>query len=191
MHTIEISTKEQLNIYMNPQRQRLLKYMELEGKPMTPKQLADLLQISPSSVTHHLKKLLELGVVELDHTEMIRGICARFYRRVPVIVNLRGGKKDDLRTEKEAFLDYLMNDIWSGFREYLRTEEVGQKTTAHRHDDMAMERGDMLNGVAYLTPEAVIELKTFWAVFQEKYSTPGDNAKPWELALIAYPREVN
>ena len=83
--TIDITTKKQMDIYMNPQRQRLLKEMSIYGKPITPKQLSNILNISPSSVTYHLKKLQELGIVELDHTEMVHGICAKYYKKLPHI----------------------------------------------------------------------------------------------------------
>ena len=56
MKVIDIKTRKQLDTYMNPQRQRLLKCLELNTTPMTPKQISDMLKISPSSVTFHLKK---------------------------------------------------------------------------------------------------------------------------------------
>ena len=58
---ISITTRKQLEIFMNVQRQKLLKTMDMEKVPMTPKQLSVILEISPSSVTYHLKKLEELG----------------------------------------------------------------------------------------------------------------------------------
>lgn len=75
---IDITTRKQLDIYMNPQRQRLLHEMQLIVRPATCKELADAMGISASSVTHHMKKLEELGLVELDHTEVVRGINARY-----------------------------------------------------------------------------------------------------------------
>ena len=65
--TLDITTREQLDVYMNPQRQRLLHEMQVLARPATCKQLADAMGISASSVTHHMKKLESLGLVELDH----------------------------------------------------------------------------------------------------------------------------
>lgn len=175
---IYINSKKELDIYMNPQRQRLLKYMDIQGTPMTPKQLSELLEISASSATYHIKKLESLGIVELDHAELIHGICAKFYRRVPVQVILQGAKKDDLRAEKEAFLDYMMNDVWNGFKHYMKTVDVE-----------AEEKGDVRNGILYLDDEAVRELMDFMHTFEEKYSSPKAHVKAWEVALIAYPRK--
>ena len=60
---IRLETRQQLNIYMSPVRQELMRLLRLAEEPMTPKALADRLGVSPSSVQHHLKKLLELGVI--------------------------------------------------------------------------------------------------------------------------------
>lgn len=38
------------------------------------------MDISPSSVQHHIKKLISLDLLELDHTELIQGITARYYK---------------------------------------------------------------------------------------------------------------
>lgn len=178
---IKIETKKDLDIYMNPQRQRLLKCMELLGKPVTPKQLSEKLDISASSVTLHLKKLMTLGLVELDHTEMIHGICARFYKKIPVQVQLYGGKKDALQPEKELLLDYMMTDTWNGFRTYLAHAEDS--------DNDHKETGDLINGILYLNDHDVQELKQFLQEFQEKHSQPKDGASAWESAHIFYPRE--
>ena len=176
---ITIQSKEELDIYMNPQRQRILKCMELKAIPMTPKQISDELGISPSSVTFHIKKLLEIGVVEPDHTEMVRGIRANYYRRVPVQVNLRSGDADDLQWEKSVLLDYIMGDVWDGFRKHLKASE----------EDPDEQRGDAVNGVAYLSPEEASELMKYIYAFLKEHGTYKEGAVPWEVALVAYPRE--
>lgn len=175
---IQIHSRRELDIYMNPQRQRILKCMDLNGIAMTPKQISVALGISASAITFHLKKLEELGLVELDHTEIIRGICAKFYKRVPATICLNGGVQDDLCTEKEALMDYLMNDIWRDFQQYLHSTEMPSNT------ELA---GDMISGVCYLDEEAVRTLKHFMWEFQKKYSKPRENAAAWEVALLAFP----
>lgn len=175
---ITIQSKEELDIYMNPQRQRILKCMELKAIPMTPKQISDELGISPSSVTFHIKKLLEIGVVELDHTEMVRGIRAKYYRRIPAQVQLRYGDANDLQWEKGVLLDYIMGDVWDGFKKHL-------KASAEEPDE---RRGDAVNGVAYLSPEDASELMAYIYGFFREHGTYKEGTVPWEVALVAYPR---
>ena len=123
MKEILISSKKELDIYMDPQRQRLLKCMELQGQAQTARQLSLLLGISPSSVSFHLKKLESLGLVELERTEMIHGICARYYRPVPALVQLRANDAGPLKDDKELLLEYLLQDSWAGYKEYIKSAD--------------------------------------------------------------------
>lgn len=180
---INITNRKELDIYMNVQRQRLLKIMEVCGIPMTPKQLSLKLDISPSSVTYHLKKLQSLGLVELDHTEMIHGIEAKFYKKLPVIVNLKGDLKDDLSEEKMVLAEYEMNYIWTGFKKYI--SKISTDTT-----EEFRTKGDFINGTFYLTDEEAKQLKDLIQKFHESHITPTADAKPWEIALVAFPEEI-
>lgn len=64
MEYIILSGKKELDIYVNPQRQNILRCMQIKGEPMTPKQIADQVGISASSVQRHIRLLKELGIVE-------------------------------------------------------------------------------------------------------------------------------
>lgn len=192
---ITITTRKQLEIYMNPQRQRLLKILELNGAPMTPKQLSLRLDISPSSVTHHLKKLEQLGLVKVDHTERIHGIQASFYRLVPAMVNLKGNTPDDLQAEKMLIAEYSINDTWTDFKKYLSEEsrqngleKTGQET-GKKTGTQAGPLGDYINGIYYLTDEEAEKIRAQIMAFQKEHLHPREDAKPWEVALVAFPRK--
>ena len=58
MEPIILSGKKELDIYVNPQRQNILRCMQIKGEPMTAKQIADQVGISASSVQHHIRLLL-------------------------------------------------------------------------------------------------------------------------------------
>ena len=75
-----LHTAEELKIFVNPQRMRLVNLLETMGEPATAKMLADRLGISASSVKHHLNKLESIGLVEIDHQAHIHGILATYYR---------------------------------------------------------------------------------------------------------------
>lgn len=186
--TINITTRKQLDTYMNPQRQRLLKCMDLQAEPMTPKQISDVLKISPSSVTYHLKKLEEIGLVELQRTEMIHGIRAKFYQRIPASINLGAGMQGDLKAEKEVLADYMMNDVYHGFKKYMNNLALPEEEYAMQKSGKEII-GDMKNGILYLTDEEASELKQMIEEFITSHSTAKENTTPWEVALIAYPRK--
>ncbi len=180
---INITTRKELEIYMNAQRQRLLKTMEVCNTPMTPKQLSDRLEISPSSVTYHLKKLESLGLVALDHTEIIHGIQAKFYKKIPAIVNLKADMKDDLYAEKMVLAEYSINDTWSEFKKY-----VSNLPACPDEEGSCQTPGDFMNGIVYLSDEEAKQLKDLITQFHKNHTAPAENTTPWEMALVAFPR---
>lgn len=178
---IDITARKQLDIYMNPQRQRLLHEMQLIVRPATCKELADVMGISASSVTHHMKKLEELGLVELDHTEVVRGINARYWRAVPAQVNLRMDDGDDLREEKELVVDYLNQRVFEGLRAYISSG------AATRDEELGRARGELRAGVIYLTEVDAQAFRRMVDEFIDAHDVPAEGAVPWEVSIGCYP----
>ena len=165
---------------MNPARQDILRLLQLAGRPMTPKELADKMGISASSVTFHIKKLVELGVVALDHTEQIRGI-ARYYKALNVSVRLGllapGG--DD--AAQEMFLQRTVEQVLAGVQGLKRL--AGEKGLG---EEDVMGLGDMHSGVVYLTREEAIELQRRVMDFLSEREVPRPGAQAYEYVLMAY-----
>lgn len=70
-NVIVLTTKKELEIYMNPSRQEIIRELGRAGEPVTPKYLSERLKISPSSIQFHLKKLEGLGIVQLDRKSVV------------------------------------------------------------------------------------------------------------------------
>lgn len=186
MRKIALTTKEQLDIYMSPTRQKLLRLLSLEGSPMTPKQLADKLEISASGVQHHIKKLIQLGVVELDHTETINGINASFYKPARVTVSIGLSESDELSEQKEVLVQNSIAQIYDGFRSHMKKM---MDLTGEKDINKLQSLGDILSGVVYLSEEQSAELIRLITGFIEQHSSPTTGSKPWEYAIIAYNAE--
>jgi predicted transcriptional regulator len=179
METIVLSGKRELDIYMNPQRQNLIRCMQIAGAPMTPKQISDRLGISASSVQHHLLQLIELGLVELDHTEQIHGITASYYRVLPKTVQIGSLVNDDLKHQRLALMQASITSIFSGFTTYC---------AEHSEATLGPEQfGDMLTGITHLSPMEATELYGLIRTFLTTHEEGVDGTAPWEYALIAYP----
>ncbi|SET31058.1 Winged helix-turn-helix DNA-binding [Pseudobutyrivibrio sp. C4] len=186
MKEIILDTPEKNKIYMNPQRQRLIRLMQVSGEAMTPKQLSNELGISPSAATAHIKKLESLGVLRLDHTKKINGITAKYYALEDVNISLKTNEQQDdsVVNEQEVFLNYMMNENWQGFLEYKRNLWArGEKTT----DVHAPVTGDVISSVAFLTDEDAAELKNYIIDFLAAHADKQPNTKPWSTTLLAYP----
>ena len=196
METVVLSGKRELDIYINPQRQRLLRELALAGEPMTPKQLSGVLGISASAVQHHIQKLKSLGVVGESHTERIRGITAHYYQALPVTVRVGYGVEEGYDTQRLALLQNGVNGVLQGFDRYLRKEAktraadgTGRQPRPEEPESepYAIPTGDVLWGISRLTQEEASAVMTLIRDFLRVHETPAPDRVTWEYALIAYP----
>ena len=208
MQTITLATKEQLDIYVNPQRQRLLRLLAIAARPMTPKQLSVALGISASATQHHIARLVSLGVVALSHTEQVRGITAHYYQAVPVTVRIGYGSAPEDQTQRVAIIRNGVNAVLSGYIAHASAQAEASPAVARlmRHPDLTHSAtddaqqaaeadaidltatlGDVLQGVAHLTQAEALQLARTVRAFLREHETPAQGAQPWEYALIAYP----
>ena len=179
MQTITLTGKKELDIYINPQRQRLLRALTLANEPVTPKQLSTTLGISPSSVQHHIAKLVELGVVGLSHTQRIHGITAHFYQALPVTVRIGYVPDAGDAAQRLALIQNGVNAVLTGFSHYVAQ---GERRTAE-----GMPVGDVLWGISRLQPKEAQELFAQIRQYIAAHEAPVSAGEPWEYALIAYP----
>jgi DNA-binding transcriptional ArsR family regulator len=121
MKTIHLESEEQLRIFSLPLRQRILREMQKAGRPVTAKQIADRLNITPSSAQHHLKKLESIGLVEQDHIESINGIQARFMRVSDVMVSIGQQMRDETSLARDALVKSHLLEAYDGFQRVVET----------------------------------------------------------------------
>ncbi len=76
---IRLETLEEIKVFSDPYRMLIFKTFDRMGKPSTIKQVADKMGEVPAKVYYHAKKLISIGVLELDHEENINGIIAKYY----------------------------------------------------------------------------------------------------------------
>ena len=179
MESIFLSGKKELDIYVNPQRQKLLRCMRVAGVPLTPKQIAGRIGVSASSVQHHLGRLMEIGLVALSHTEKIHGITAKYYRILPKEVRIGGFARDEHREERFALLQAALSQVFQGFSDYCQKQPANGPVTG--------QFGDMLSGIIRLSNEEAGELYAVIRGFLSEHEREGSRGEAWEYALIAYP----
>lgn len=155
--------------------------MQVIARPATCKRLADAMGISASSVTHLVKKLETLGLVELDHTELIRGITAKYRRYIPTSVNVRAGVHDDLQEEKAFLVDYLHQRTYDALRSHIASP------TIERERKLGLTHGDLRDGFVYLTEEEARRLQDQISSFLEAHESPKEDAVSWEFGLMFFP----
>lgn len=190
MDSIVLSGKKELDIYINPQRQRLLRTLALAAEPMTPKQLSVVLGISPSAVQHHIQKLVALGVIAESHTEQIRGITAHYYHALPVTVRIGCDPSDEYADQRLALMQNGVNEVFQGFAAYLGQSGASRRADsapALQADPSAEPVGDVLWGIVRLQKAEANALMALIRDFLCAHDRPASGSDPWEYALIAYP----
>jgi hypothetical protein len=183
MKKIKLTTKKELSIYMNPVRQQLLRQLEIGKAPMTPKMLADKLDISASGVQHHIKKLMSLELIELDHTELINGITASFYKPTYATVQIGLENNDDTTPQREVLLQDKIAQVFEGFRS--KKKKV-MDSNEKLNIDALQQLGDILTDVVHLTDQESKELLMLVTEYIEGHTAPATDRTPWEYALILY-----
>jgi DNA-binding transcriptional ArsR family regulator len=63
----------------HPTRDRVLDAMRAYGRPISPRQLAMVLEISLGSIAYHVRTLRDAGLVVLEDVGRVRGVIERFY----------------------------------------------------------------------------------------------------------------
>lgn len=80
MNKKTLYTDKEVRIFADPYRSRIMEVFFIhKGKSFTSKQIADMMGEAPSKVNYHIKKLVSIDVLHIDHTEKINGITASFY----------------------------------------------------------------------------------------------------------------
>jgi predicted transcriptional regulator len=69
-----------IKIFANAYRREILNIFNKAEKPLTVKEIADKIKEQPSKVHYHVKQLINIDLLDLDHTDVINGIVAKYYK---------------------------------------------------------------------------------------------------------------
>jgi len=176
---IYLDGEKQLRIFSLPLRQRILREMQKVGMPLTAKQIADRLEITPSSAQHHLIKLESIGLVEQDHVESINGIQAKFMRASDVVVSIGQQIADETALARDAL---IKNHLMEAYRGYQRVNEH-----ASNNSQEPLGKGnDIFIEIAHLTDEQALELRAIVMNYTQKHKNVAIGTKPWQIVYLSY-----
>jgi predicted ArsR family transcriptional regulator len=179
---IVLTTEKELKILMSPIRQKIIKLMSIEGKPVTSKHIADKLNISPSSAQHHIKQLQLLEIVQLDHSEVINGITAKFLKLTDKTISLGQDINDDLSLERDVLVRNMLFETYNDYQKLMKTMRPVLINEYNKGNKIM----DVLSGVVHLSTEKSNELYDMIQKFINENSKPSVDTHPFEYALIAY-----
>lgn len=114
---VELITDEQIKAITEPYKIKILLAFESIDKPVTVKQVADIMKEQPSKLYYHVKKMAEAGILELHHTEEINGILAKYYQPAGKTYDIAPNKS--LKERKTYITDrtnILLNGCYSNLK---------------------------------------------------------------------------
>ena len=171
MKMVYIQDGKQLEIYMHPKRQQILHELSVQG-PMTAKMLSDALGMTPSSAKHHVSRLMELQVVEVDHTELIHGITATYYRKRLVTVSFSSLAEEKRKLASDMVTKQIHDDFYKKAQSF--TDGDG-----HFQEDQS-------SGVIHLSKDEADELYKRIRAFIDEKEKKEDGTEPFVFSLMAY-----
>lgn len=120
-----IRTDEELKVFTDPYRMRIIETFLQNDQPMTVKQVADTLGEVPAKVHYHVKKLLKIKLIELDHIQVINGINAKYYKLLyqQFKVELSSGAKTAQFKSQMNYITRMITRILDEFRKDILTRE--------------------------------------------------------------------
>lgn len=120
-----IRTDEELKVFTDPYRMRIIETFLHNNKSMTVKQVADELGEVPAKVHYHVKKLLKIELLKLNHIEVINGINAKYYELLydEFKVELSSGAKSAQFKSQMNYITRMITRILDDFRKDILARE--------------------------------------------------------------------
>jgi DNA-binding transcriptional ArsR family regulator len=129
---ITLKTMKEIKIISNPVRMKVLRNYYAIGKPSTVKQMAVYMNEVPANIHYHVKKLVEIEVLELHHTESVNGIIAKFYLPTAKVIKIEdedSGLADGFIDEKEIVVSNVFDETKQDFIKAMRRESEHDEST--------------------------------------------------------------
>lgn len=175
--TISLNGEKELRIFMLPLRQQIIREMRIIGEPITAKQLADKLNITPSSAKHHLNKLQEIGIVEFHHSKLINGITANYFCLAEVNISIGQDLNDEFNDIRDVHSQNIMAQVYQRYQNVIRNNRPINK-------DLYI--GDFLTGVVHLSDDKLVELLSIMKDFIDENKDIKKGTNAYEFALVYY-----
>lgn len=127
VHERILRTSEEIKIMSDPLRLTIYKTFHKFGRPATAKEVADELGLAPAKVHYHVQKMLSIAILELDHTQEINGIIAKFFKVtadsfVIDYSNISDKVKNSVYSKSENLYLSIFNDFRDKFLSSLRSK---------------------------------------------------------------------
>lgn len=191
-----LTTIDEIKVFSDPYRLKILNCILETDKPMTVKQIGVALGEKPSKVHYHVQKLVAVDILALDHTENINGIIAKYYLPTAedfIIKVEEKVKKSVNQQEIEGLLGGVLDHAKESFAsQIIKVEEYKR----HHHIDKLPDNEKINGGISfesiYVTENELKEITSYMSKVFEKYKKchRDEEVKKCQL-LFGYMEEFN
>lgn len=181
---LTVSSEDDVKVISSPQRRHIFKILQMEGKPLHGKEIADRLGIKAPSAHFHLKKLEQIGAVRVSHTQVINGITARYYEAA--VDGMIAGEDflepaDDERIkQKLLFTARIFQEAKDSFIQALRKH---MQTDAAAEPPPETRLIAAVDEVLYLSADETAVFYQEMEALLEKYAAPAPGKTAYSLFL--------
>ena len=135
----QIETDEEIKIVSDPYRMKIISTFSRMNRPSTVKEIADNMGEVPAKVHYHVKKLLSIDLLELDHTETINGIIAKYYKLTADRFEIKYKDEDQVNVKNlDSRLRVVMTVIDSFKQDFYDMYEIRKKNKVKGESGKAM-----------------------------------------------------
>lgn len=184
MDRLILERAEDIEIYIHPYRTKIMRVMHETGRPMTVKEIADAMGQSPARIHYHVKKLESIGVLYIEHTQLVNGITAKYYDFTHESVGLKVNPKDEKSEELNSRL------MWEYGSEFDRVKQGYYDLYTERESAGGMEERGVYFKLEEAYPLDPEKLDAFYHALKKvlkQYKYEGKGAVPHWLFFTAFP----
>lgn len=158
-----IKTDEELKVFNDPYRMKIIRVFQRSEEPLTVKGVADILGEVPAKIHYHVQKMLKVKFLELDHVEVINGINAKYYK-LPMKSFTISLKDGDDEMKKMSQLHSIVQNMIEDFKESF------MKSSARGVETKQEDTGFLVSNQLELTPEEYKEVNQYLSSLTKKYN---------------------
>jgi DNA-binding transcriptional ArsR family regulator len=166
------------DLILHPIRARIV--YAIEGRCLSSGEIArEVPDVSQASLYRHIKRLVQAGVLLVDHERQAHGAVERFYRTDPASVVIDARKLASKRGKAGPYFEVYLSCLRQAFAHY-----IGQPRF-----DLKADGARFYTEFAYLTDEEQValnlDIKKLIEAAQRR--PPGENRRRRNLSYIALP----
>lgn len=174
---LKITDESAYRIVMEPYRLKIMEEFESYGRPATVKEIADVIGDSAAKVSYHVKKMIGIDLFELDHTESINGITAKYYKLKYDDIEIKLSKSDSNVEDKISEYSKLLYSLLDNFKEKIKTE-LGNLEMLEDKNKCTMTSTNL-----FMTDEEAEIFEEEYKALIYKYKQNSEGKKRYELLL--------